>query len=180
MVNTRVVYTDRSNFNAFSQNGIEFKNSWCVTPMCGPARRSMLTGLYPHTHGQIHNENDPPYNHEVYLDTLAENGFRNYYFGKWHAGPGSAYDHHCEGLSESGYGNPYLTEQYREHLESETIYLKRNIALIMLLQQTNMNCKIIFLGLKEGNTYQCHTFWCGEHAAGVTTTSFLYVSILSG
>ena len=45
----------RPNFEAFAAEGMEFDNAYCVTPMCGPARRTMLTGLYPHTHGLVHN-----------------------------------------------------------------------------------------------------------------------------
>ena len=40
----------------------------------------------------IKNDTNAPFDHEVYLDLLAERGYRNYYYGKWHAGPGTAYD----------------------------------------------------------------------------------------
>lgn len=51
----------RPNFERFVQKGLEFTNAYCVAPMYGPARRSLLAGLYPHTHGQDHNENNPPW-----------------------------------------------------------------------------------------------------------------------
>ena len=156
-------------FEAFAAQGMEFSNAYCVTPMCGPARRTMLTGLYPHTHGQVHNENDPPYRHEVYLDTLAEAGYTNYYYGKWHAGPGCAYDHHCTGLSQSGYGNPYNTPEYAEYCKKRGLpraqhYVER------VLRPDSYNSSHFFSKLKEGELYQCEDYWCGEHAIGLTVT----------
>jgi len=159
----------RPNFERFAQKGLEFSNAYCVAPMCGPARRSLLTGLYPHTHGQVHNENDPPYNHEVYLDILAENGHENYYYGKWHAGPGCSYDHHCEGLSETGYGNPYNTDEYAAYLKERGLpraqhYIER------AFWTDDFNRKNYFPKLVEGNLYSSEDFWCGEHAVGITKT----------
>lgn len=159
----------RPNFDKFAQEGMEFTNAYTVTPMCGPARRSLLTGLYPHTHGQVHNENDPPYNHEVYLDTLYEAGYQNYYFGKWHAGPGCAYDHHCEGLSETSYGNPYNTKEYAEYLKKHNLpraqhYIER------VFHLDDFDRQNYFPKLKEGGLYQCEDRWCGEHAIGITKT----------
>ena len=111
----------RPNFEKFAASGAEFTENYAVTPMCGPARRSFLTGLYPHTHLQVHNENDPQYSREVYLNTLHDAGYQNYYYGKWHAGPGCAYDHHATGLSQSGYGNPYNMPEYAAYCERNNL-----------------------------------------------------------
>ena len=159
----------RPNFEKFAAEGMEFTNAYCVTPMCGPARRSMLTGLYPHTHGQVHNENDPPYRHDVYLDILAENGYTNYYYGKWHAGPGCAYDHHCTGLSQSGYGNPYNTPEYAEYCKKRGLPRAQHMVERALRPDSYENSHF-FKKLKEGELYQCEDYWCGEHAIGLTVT----------
>lgn len=159
----------RPRFEAFAAGGMEFTNTYCVTPMCGPARRSMLTGLYPHTHGQVHNENDPPYRHEVYLDKLAEEGYDNYYYGKWHAGPGCAYDHHADGFSMSGYGNPYNTPRYRAYLKKRGLPRAQHYIEKAIGHNAFQNNRY-FSKLKEGATYQSEDFWCGEHAVGITTT----------
>lgn len=159
----------RPKFDAFAKEGINFTNAYCASPMCGPARRSLLTGLYPHTHGQVHNENDPEYRHEVYLDHLAEAGYENYYYGKWHAGPGCAYDHHCQGLSETGYGNPYNTPEYDDYLKRSGLpRAQHRIQRVML--QKSFKEQNYFPKLEEGKLYQCEDFWCGEHALGVTVT----------
>ena len=107
----------RPNFMKLAAEGACFTHSYCATPLCGPTRRTMLTGLFAHTHKQYHNYTDPPYDHEVYLDTLAEAGYDNYYFGKWHAGPGAANEHHCSGFSRTDYSNPYIQPEYKEYLK---------------------------------------------------------------
>lgn len=159
----------RSCFEKFAREGMEFDNAYCVTPMCGPARRSLLTGLYPHTHGQVHNENDPEYNHEIYLDTLAEAGYQNFYYGKWHAGPGCAYDHHCEGLSETSYGNPYKTKEYAQYLEKNNLPPAQHM-IERVFCVDDYDRQNYFPKLKEGELYKCEDRWCGEHAVGKTVT----------
>lgn len=159
----------RPNFEAFAKTGIDFTNAYCASPMCGPARRSLLTALYPHTHGQVHNENDPEYLHEVYLDNLAAGGYKNYYYGKWHAGPGCACDHHCQGLSETGYGNPYNTQEYDDYLKKKGLPRAQH-RIERVFGHNAYTEKNYFPKLAEGKLYQCEDFWCGEHAIGTTVT----------
>lgn len=77
-----------------AQEGIRFNQSYSSFPLCGPARATMFTGLMPHHHGCLNNE-------EVYLekvghiphrDELAtlgrafkQAGYTTAYFGKEHA-----------------------------------------------------------------------------------------------
>lgn len=35
----------------FAQEGVLFRNAFCVTPTCGPSRTSVMTGQYPHQSG---------------------------------------------------------------------------------------------------------------------------------
>lgn len=157
------------NFDKLAAEGACFTQNFSVTPMCGPARRTFLTGLYPHTHGQIHNENDPPYRNEVYLDTLAENGYRNFVYGKWHAGPGCAYDHHCDGLSQQGYGNPYNMPEYAAFCKKRGLPRARHYVEYAFSHDAyTMNR--YFKKLKAGALYQCEDFFSGEHAVGITVT----------
>lgn len=108
---------NRPYFDQFVAEGCQFTDAYCAAPLCGPSRRTLLTGLYPHGHRQYHNETNWPYDREIYLDSLAESGYRNFYYGKWHAGSGNALDHHCDGLSLNDYGNPYVTEAYHDYLK---------------------------------------------------------------
>lgn len=43
------VYTPA--LNALAQNGLLFRNAYCVNAMCSPCRASVLTGLMPSAHG---------------------------------------------------------------------------------------------------------------------------------
>jgi len=81
-----------------------------------------------------------PFDRETYLDILADGGYRNYYYGKWHAGPGTAHDHHCEGFSYPGYGNPYTTPEYYEYLK------KRGLLPAKHLIETSFESKVFFTG----------------------------------
>lgn len=159
----------RPSFMKFADEGCSFSSARCISPMCGPARRCMLTGVYPHTSGQVFNENDPPFNTDVTLDRLYEAGYHNYYYGKWHAGPGDAEDHHAQGFSMHSYGNPYLTTTYKEYCK------KRGIPeAVHHIEHSFMTESYIkegyFPGFKDGADYQCRTSWCGEHASGITIT----------
>lgn len=107
----------RPSFAKLAQKGVSFENAYCAAPLCGPARRSMLTGLYPHSHRELDNDVNHPFDKQTYLQVLRENGYDNYYFGKWHTGPGDALEHHCQGFSQSGYGNPYRSPEYHDYLQ---------------------------------------------------------------
>jgi arylsulfatase A-like enzyme len=111
----------RPNFERVSNQGIEFIQAYTACPLCGPARRAMLTGLFPHNHGELMNEVQSPFKNETYLDILSKNGYNNYYYGKWHAGPGTAKDHNTEGFSYPKFGNPYRTPEYRAYLNENDL-----------------------------------------------------------
>ncbi len=159
----------RSNFKKFAAEGVEFTQNFSVSPMCGPARRSFLTGLYPHTHGQIHNENDPWYVHDVYLDNLHEAGYVNYYYGKWHAGPGCAYDHFCDGFNQQGYGNPYNTPEYRRYCEQRGLP-RATHRITRAFVHNGMTTYKGFSKMVPGALYQSTEYFSGEHAIGITVT----------
>ena len=111
----------RPNLDDFAREGVEFTRAYTACPLCGPARRTMLTGLYPHTHGEIKNESNHKYDTELYFDRLTQQGYNLYYFGKWHAGKGVPMDFGCKGFSIPAYGNPYITERYKEYLKMKNL-----------------------------------------------------------
>lgn len=152
---------ERPHFDKLASEGVNFTRAYAACPLCSPSRRTILTGLLAHTHGETKNDTDHPYDREVYLDLLAANGYRNYYYGKWHAGPGTAYDHHCEGFSYPSYNNPYTKPEYR-------VYLKNR----GLPEPEILIEKAFWRHLKdwEGKKYKQKGDWCNEHAAGIMTT----------
>ena len=95
--------------------------AYCVYPLCGPARRSILCGQYPHNHGENGNDKNVPFTEDTYLDILKKEGYQSYYFGKWHAGPGTPYEHGCEGFSLPGYNNPYIQPEYEAYLKRKNL-----------------------------------------------------------
>lgn len=107
----------RPHYRKLASEGTEFTHAYTACPLCGPARQSLLTGLYPHRHKEIRNDVREPFHYKTYLECLADAGYSNYYYGKWHAGPGTAHDHRCDGFSYPNYGNPYSTPEYKQYLK---------------------------------------------------------------
>ncbi len=79
-----------------ANRGTVFRRAYCTTPMCSPARASLLSGLYPHTHGLIANHQERAISREIGLssevkvlaDYLNPLGYACAYTGKWHLGTG--------------------------------------------------------------------------------------------
>lgn len=71
-------------FDAFAESGIRFVNCISNSPVCVPARGTMLSGLYPLKHGAV--TNDIPMNRgtESIAHVLAGAGYHTGYIGKWH------------------------------------------------------------------------------------------------
>jgi arylsulfatase A-like enzyme len=109
----------RPGFEALAAGGVDFSRAYTPCPLCMPVRRTLLTGVFPHRHRLLQNsEEQTPAPYELYFAPLAAAGYRNFYFGKWHAGPpGSALDRGCAGFTLPSFGNPYDTPEYRAYLE---------------------------------------------------------------
>ena len=154
-------------FDRVAAGGVRFNRAYSAVPLCGPARRTLMTGLYPHNHRNYYNYTDSPYDHEIYLDRLAEAGYQNCYFGKWHVGPGTANDFSCQGFSDTDYGNPYINPVYKEYLQRKGLpqaehYIERHFWNDVFRKQ--------FPKLADNSYYRSEYAWCGEHAIGITTT----------
>jgi arylsulfatase A-like enzyme len=110
---------ERPHFDRLAAAGVRFARAYTACPLCMPVRRTLLTGLFPHNHRLVHNdERQVAGRYELYFARLAEQGYRNYCYGKWHAGPpGSARDYGCAGFSYPSFGNPYATPEYQAYLE---------------------------------------------------------------
>ena len=148
--------------------GLSFNRSYAVSPLCSPARRSLLCGHYPHTHQNVFNQQQKPYLEKTYLTYLKEAGYENHVIGKWHAGPGDATDLGAKGFSLPGYGNPYTTKTYAEYCSNLGIEEAKHT---VIKKFWNADTARHFPDLKEGNThYQCKGSWCGETAFGITNT----------
>ena len=158
----------RPNIERLAREGIKFTRAYTACPLCGPARRTMLTGLFPHNHGEIKNETNHKYDRELYLTTLANASYKNYYFGKWHAGRGTALDFQCEGFSCRAYGNPYITPEYKKYIK------KRKLPYFQVrIQHSFMDPKSNFTkvhGIKKGELHSPKFANLSTHSTGIMTT----------
>ncbi len=103
------------NLDRIARSGMRFDNFFCVSPVCSPARASLLTGRIPSAHGVLDwlrdgnvdgvkfaaQGRENPYGQgyrgehvpiaylegqTAYTDILAEKGYHCSLFGKWHLG----------------------------------------------------------------------------------------------
>ena len=75
-------HTDR-----LAAEGIMFTQGHTSSPVCGPTRSSLLTGLHTPVHGAIENGVSPRPGLITFADRLKEAGYTNIMSGKTHFGP---------------------------------------------------------------------------------------------
>ena len=70
--------------------GVRFDQAYCASPVCIPARASMYSGQYPHTHGKTTHLRMPMQPRPPLLpEVLAANGYQTALVGKTHFHPPS-------------------------------------------------------------------------------------------
>jgi len=74
------------NLDRFAEEGLRFTHCISNSPVCVPARGSLLTGHYPLKHGAITNDLPVRTDVESVADMLKKNGYHTGYLGKWHLG----------------------------------------------------------------------------------------------
>jgi arylsulfatase A-like enzyme len=72
--------------DALARRGVLFEAAYVTQPLCTPSRASLLTGLYPHTHGAGLNNEPLSRDRRILVEMLAPGAYRSAWFGKWHLG----------------------------------------------------------------------------------------------
>ena len=108
-----------------AREGVVFDHAFTPTPLCGPARASLLTGKRPASHGIVFNSEsgcavgrDFVGSHATLAELLAGRGYRSTQCGKWHVGTDLT-PAQCgfDGVFYPGYGYPDQHPHYLAYLE---------------------------------------------------------------
>lgn len=162
------------NLDELAENGTRLENFFCVSPVCSPARASLLTGDIPSKHG-VHDylhgvetgkeAKDYLQGQRLFTDELAEAGYFMGMSGKWHLGandrPRPGFKHW---FSLEGGGSPYTSAtMYRDGAEEHlTGYLTDEITrdAVDFLDKAAAQDAPFFLAL---NYTAPHKPWKGQH-----------------
>ncbi|HEY2573771.1 MAG TPA: sulfatase [Verrucomicrobiaceae bacterium] len=81
-------FSKTPNMDRVALEGAKFLNAFATTPLCSPSRATILTGLYPHTHGITDNTDRSALSHELktFPQSLLKAGYDTAFLGKWHMG----------------------------------------------------------------------------------------------
>jgi arylsulfatase A-like enzyme len=72
------------NLQRLMQEGVTLSRTYTSNPVCTPARASIISGLYSHTHGLIQNNLRLRTDLTSIAHVYREHGYRTGYIGKWH------------------------------------------------------------------------------------------------
>ncbi|WP_164100692.1 sulfatase family protein [Candidatus Laterigemmans baculatus] len=111
------------NVDGLARNGVRFENAFVTTPICWVSRATVLTGMLSRSHGsagQIDRVN-PAAASTIYPKLLQQAGYRNGFFGKWHAKmPAGFNQSQYYDVYEDISRNPYFKKQPDGSLRHET------------------------------------------------------------
>ena len=89
-----------------AREGVRMTNVYCTSPLCMPARASMISGTYPHNHHIQDNKGHLPVEDETYARLAQQAGYYTAYVGKTHFGsdrPGRDFVAHEEVVRQRGF-----------------------------------------------------------------------------
>lgn len=77
-------WVNTPNMDEIARSGTRFLHSYCASPICGPSRGSMVTGLPPHMSGVVYNGDPLPKEMPTIGSVLRNSGYYTAWTGKWH------------------------------------------------------------------------------------------------
>jgi arylsulfatase A-like enzyme len=78
-------FVQAPNLKRLGETSFVFRDALCTQPVCTPSRASILSGLWPHTHGCVTN-NIPLRPDAPTLAEMLPEEYECAYYGKWHLG----------------------------------------------------------------------------------------------
>jgi uncharacterized sulfatase len=102
------------NIDRLAAQGVRFDKAYTCSPVCGPARSALLTGLFPHANGVLSNDQAPHLDIPTIGERLARAGIATGYIGKWHL---DGTDYFGLGNCPAGWNSDYWFDG-RNYLES--------------------------------------------------------------
>src|SRR5687767_1245369 len=76
------IQIESPNLDRLAAGGTLFQHAYCAQPVCTPSRGTVLTGVYPHTHGATHNNIPLPEHIPTVAELLSSRGYACGYAGK--------------------------------------------------------------------------------------------------
>jgi arylsulfatase A-like enzyme len=77
-------YVKTPNMDKIAERGVLFRQSYCTSPVCGPARSSIITGRMPHETGVEWNGDSLKSGIKNVGQLFREAGYQTIWGGKWH------------------------------------------------------------------------------------------------
>jgi uncharacterized sulfatase len=102
------------NVDALAARSVRFDRAYTASPVCGPARSAIFTGLYPHSNGVLGNDQSPHQDIPSIGQRLTDAGIHCAYIGKWHL---DGTDYFGSGRAAPGWDPAYWFDG-RNYLES--------------------------------------------------------------
>jgi len=78
-------FVETPHLNALAERSAVVERCYVTQPICTPSRATMMTGLYPHTHRCVDNNDPLPAEHATIAEMLPDD-YHKGYIGKWHLG----------------------------------------------------------------------------------------------
>lgn len=108
------------NIDRIANEGIRFTKAYATTPFCTPSRASIVTGLYPHQHGVVHNmgfrqKEGIGLQDETTGKLLHAKGYSTHQYGKWHV-EGDSLNYLPYYTDQYDYGYQYKEEMHAQGL----------------------------------------------------------------
>jgi N-acetylglucosamine-6-sulfatase len=81
-------FVSTPNIDRLAAEGAMFTNAFTTSPLCSPARASLLTGQYAHNHGIVDNTDRAAQSHQLvtFPQAMQQGGYDTAFIGKWHMG----------------------------------------------------------------------------------------------